>query len=51
VEGFLICKEINEQTANEAGELAVKDALPMEKNSHKIDEIKVMVSRALLRLA
>jgi len=51
VEGFLVCKEINEQTAKEAAELAVKNTFPMEKNSYKVDEIKAMLSRAILRLA
>jgi CO/xanthine dehydrogenase FAD-binding subunit len=51
LEGFLLGKEINAQTAREAGEIAVKYALPMEKNTYKLHEMKIMLSRALLRLA
>lgn len=50
VESFLLGKEINEATAKEAAELAVKDALPLEKNGYKIAELKVMLERAILRV-
>ncbi|MDR1515881.1 MAG: FAD binding domain-containing protein [Synergistaceae bacterium] len=46
VERFLIGK-IPSEAADEAAELALKDALPMENNSYKIDIAKVLMKRSL----
>jgi len=51
VEGYLVNKEITEETAEKAGELAVKYAVPMSHTEYKIVEIKAMVKNAVLRLA
>ncbi len=49
-ERFLIGKEITEDVANEASGLAVKDAIPFEKNVYKVKELEVLVRRSILRL-
>lgn len=49
-ERFLIGKEVNEETAEKASELAVKDAVPFEKNAYKVNELKALVRRSIMRL-
>ncbi len=49
-ERFLIGKEITEEVAEEASELAVKDAVPFEKNAYKVNELKALVRRSIMRL-
>jgi len=51
VEAFLLNKEITESLAEEAAELAVKDATPFEKNQYKVVEIKHLITQAILRAA
>jgi CO/xanthine dehydrogenase FAD-binding subunit len=51
VEEFLKGKEVNETTADGAAELAVKDAIVMEKNGYKVQEVKTLVKRWVLRMA
>ena len=50
VEAFLVGKEITEEVAREAGEIAVKHAMPMSHNKYKINEIQALVESAVLRL-
>lgn len=51
LEGFLLGKEISLQTAEEAAVFAVKDAIPMKNNVYKVEVLKSMVKKAILRLA
>ncbi len=51
VEEFLKGKEVNEATADGAAELAVKDAIVMEKNGYKVQEVKTLVKRWVLGMA
>jgi len=51
VEEFLKGKEANEATADGAAELAVKDAIVMEKNSYKVQEVKTLVKRWIMGMA
>lgn len=51
VEEFLAGREITLETAKEAGEIAVKHAMPMSKTGYKVQEIKAMVKSAVMRLA
>lgn len=46
-ENFLKGKELTAETAFEAAELALKNAIPLENNSYKIDMAKVMIRRFL----
>lgn len=46
-EDFLKGKTLTEDIAKEAAEIALKDALPLDKNAYKIDMAKVMVRRSL----
>lgn len=46
-ESYLLGKELTAQTAKEAAEIALKDAIPLEMNGYKIDMAKVMVRRFL----
>ena len=46
-EAFLIGKKLTEEVAEQAAELAVKDADPMEYNEYKIQEVKALVRRSL----
>lgn len=41
-------KSINEAVAEEAGEAAVKDAVPLTQNAYKIQIVKALVKRAIL---
>ncbi|MCD8132661.1 MAG: FAD binding domain-containing protein [Clostridiales bacterium] len=50
VERFLIGREITEENAAKASELAVKDAVPFEKNVYKVNEVKALVRRSIMRL-
>lgn len=50
VEGYLIGKKVTEEVAEEAARLAVKDAIPFEKNRYKVEELKTMVKHSILRL-
>lgn len=50
-EGYLIGKEVNEENAEKAAEIAVKDVVPMSKNAYKIVEVKALLKKAILRMA
>ena len=45
VESYLTGKKLTEETAGEAAEIALKDAIPLAMNGYKIDMAKVMVRR------
>jgi xanthine dehydrogenase YagS FAD-binding subunit len=49
VEAFLLGKTMDEATANQAGELAVKSAKPLSQNKYKLRLVKTLVRRALLK--
>lgn len=51
VEAYLAGKDITEEVAKEAGEIAVRHAIPMSHNKYKITEIQAMVESAIMRLA
>lgn len=42
-------KEINETTATQAGEIAMKDATPLAKNGYKVPMFKTIIKRAILK--
>ena len=48
VEAFLKGRPINEATAQTAGELAVKDAAPLQKNRYKLQVVKALLKKAIL---
>jgi CO/xanthine dehydrogenase FAD-binding subunit len=48
VEGFLVGKAPDEETAKEAAKLATKHCNPMWKNKYKVVEIEAMVEKAIL---
>ncbi len=50
VEGYLEGKKITESLAQEASRLAVTGAIPLEMNSYKVTELKVMIERSILNL-
>ena len=50
VEGYLIGKEITTEMADKAAEIAVKDAIALEKNEYKIQEVKALVKASILRI-
>lgn len=50
LEGYLLQKDVTEETAREAAEFAVKDAIPMKDNKYKVEVLKSMVKEAILRL-
>jgi len=50
VETFLIGKPVTETVAEEAAELAVKDALVMSKNAYKVVELKALLKASILRM-
>jgi CO/xanthine dehydrogenase FAD-binding subunit len=50
VEDYLLGREITEETADEACELAVKGSFSMGKNEYKRVEIKALLKNAILRL-
>ncbi len=50
MERFLIGKEITEEVAEEAARLAVEGATPFEKNAYKVNEVKALVRRSIMRL-
>ena len=51
VEAFLAGKEPTREVAEEAGKLAVKNALPMSHNGYKVNVISAMIETAILRMA
>lgn len=50
VEGYLIGQEATEEVAEKAAELAVENAIIMEKNEYKVLELKALVKNAVLRM-
>jgi NADPH-dependent glutamate synthase beta subunit-like oxidoreductase len=48
VEEFLKGKPMNEETARSAGEIAVKDAAPREKNRYKLQVARALLKKAIL---
>jgi len=48
VEEFLKGRHLDEDTAGEAGELAVKGALPLSNNAYKLEIVKALVRRAIV---
>ena len=46
-EQYLLGKELTEETAKEAAEIALKKAIPLEMNGYKIEMAKVMIRRFL----
>lgn len=50
VEGFIIGKQIDEAVAEEASEIAVKDAVTMAENGYKVQEVKTLVKNSILRM-
>ncbi|MBN2326592.1 MAG: xanthine dehydrogenase family protein subunit M [Candidatus Omnitrophica bacterium] len=50
VESYLQGKEITEETARRAGEMAVEDAMPLAENANKVLLTKAIVKQALLKL-
>ena len=50
-EEYLAGKELTEETAREAAEIALKDALPLGKNYYKVLVAKAYVRKALLKCA
>jgi hypothetical protein len=50
VEGFLLGREIDKTTIDEAATLAVKGCMPMWNNRYKVQIIKAMIAKALERL-
>ncbi len=51
VEAYLVDKKASAEVAKEAGEIAVKYAMPMSHNEYKVNEIKAMIETAIMRLA
>jgi len=47
---YLTGKEITEEVAEEAGALAVKDAIPLQYNKFKIEILKALVKETVLKL-
>lgn len=47
VEAFLQGKARNEQTADQAGEIAVQGAIPLRHNAYKVPLVKALVKRAI----
>ncbi|HVI41945.1 MAG TPA: FAD-dependent oxidoreductase, partial [Anaerovoracaceae bacterium] len=50
VEGYIIGKEVNEAMAQEAAEIAVRDALAMDNNAYKIQEVRALLKNSILRM-
>jgi NADPH-dependent glutamate synthase beta subunit-like oxidoreductase len=50
VEEYVTGKEITEELAQKAGELATKGTLPMSRNTYKTAEISALLKKAVLRL-
>ena len=49
-EAFLVGKTVSEEVAQEAAEIALKDAEPLEQNAYKVQLAKTLIKRAILRL-
>ena len=49
-EKYLIGKVVSEATAQEAADIALKDAEPLEQNAYKVLLAKTLIKRAILRL-
>ena len=47
-ESYLIGKELNRETAEQAAEIALEDAAPFEKNEYKVDVAKSLIREALI---
>jgi NADPH-dependent glutamate synthase beta subunit-like oxidoreductase len=50
VEGFLLGKNVTEAVADEAAEIAVKDTIPMAHNVYKVQELKALIKKSILRM-
>ena len=50
-EEYLAGKAVCEETAEQAAELALKDAEPLEQNAYKVQIAKTLIKRSILRLA
>ena len=48
--GWLIGKEVNEQTAETAAAIAVKAAMPLTENAYKVVELQALIKNSILRL-
>ena len=51
VEDFLVGKQISQEVAREAGEMAVTDAQPLAKNRHKLPMTSAAIEDAIMGLA
>ena len=51
VEGFLVGKSINEEIAEKAAKISVENAVAMEHNRFKVNEVVAMVKKSVMRLA
>ena len=49
-EAYLIGKTVSEAVAQEAADIAMKDAEPLEQNSYKVQLAKTLIKRAILRV-
>lgn len=47
-ENYLIGKELNRETAEQAAEIALEDAVPFEKNEYKVDVAKSLIRESLI---
>jgi NADPH-dependent glutamate synthase beta subunit-like oxidoreductase len=48
--GYLIGKTVGEETAEAAAKLAVKNAVPFDKNRYKLNELEALLKASILRL-
>lgn len=48
-ESYLIGKEITEETAEKAAELAVKNAIPLDDNKYKVVEMKALIKNSIMK--
>lgn len=47
---YLIGKPVSEETAEQAAQIALRDAEPLEQNAYKVQIAKTLVKRSILRL-
>ena len=47
-ENYLIGKELNRETAEQAAEIALEDVVPFEKNEYKVDVAKSLIRESLI---